>query len=242
MSANRHWLTNVGKLMSAVPSHDFETRRSCSNEIAASNVTHSHRKRSGGHYQEKEKGEVHAHCIGVHIVGKESATRRWRLRPTSPSSSSSSLSLSDRRFRSLAIPTSTSGSPSPSHGITPVYLHHLPPSNRVLSLPESSSSPPQGNSEIHEREPDLPQGVLVSESTTKSRDETSLHRNAQERRNVLFYNGKFGKNNCQGGCSSSGTPLVKDSHRLWLWVANWSDKSWGFRLVSECTGDRKSVV
>lgn len=144
MSANRHWLTNVGKLMSAVPSHDFETRRSCSNEIAASNVTHSHRKRSGGHYQEKEKGEVHARCIGVHIVGEESATRRWRLRPTSPSSSSSSSSLSDRRFRSPAIPTSTSGSPSPSHGITPVYLHrvyYLPPSNHVLSLPESSSSP-----------------------------------------------------------------------------------------------------
>lgn len=73
--------------------------------------------------------------------------------------------------------------PSP-HGTTP-YLHHvysLPPYNRVLSLPDPTSSPRRGNSEIHEREPDLPQAVLVSESTTKRRDETPRRITSKQKR------------------------------------------------------------
>lgn len=201
--------------MSAVLSHDFETQRSRSNEIAASNVTHSRRKRSGGRYQEKEKGEVHRRArrrrrkCDVSVPSPLHHPRPRRLRPTGVSV----RRQFPPRLRRVSIVAHLLPTESRRCTFTMCITSHL----STVSYPSPSPPLPRatGNSEIHEREnrtylkASLCQNQLPKAATKLRYIET--RRSAGM---FFFYqNEKFGKNNRQGDCSSSGTPLVKDSHR-----------------------------
>lgn len=144
--------------MSAVPSHDFETRQFPVLTRSLPAMWHTRRKRSSGRYREKEKGEVHARC----------RRRKCNAMMTSPSRLPFVVAAVLVR---PAFPFANShldvGAPIVAHLPTEphrTFTAYATSHRTTVSYP-SPSPPPRprhGNSEIHEREPDLPQAVLVS--------------------------------------------------------------------------------